>query len=365
MRSRGDLITRQFDYESMNTLKMIEGLPAVLFPYSHFSGAEIKKILSLFGPLRLFCPWFMEPPSIESINVDRNTIDIEYPLKEMKPEENFKTLLLEYSRWIQNHQDKGYTDFLRAGQAAGPSENTTWEIRRMIRNRETENSPAYETLRYHLILHLAQGMENQRREADRILTSLKEKGILFKGIIEESDDVQNPVEDLPSFESDFFMSEQHVRHIFEAWFALFGVHIGEDDLLLTFNRHFMEYAEELWKKQVNESQVDRISSFQFKYPDFSHLPLEDLFEIKRTSSGDDAVRGLRDLLLSFGDDPIQKLSELEKMKSNLEKSYPHEKTKNFLKITFKYLPPFVDTGYHEYDSLSAYLENRKLFLVED
>ncbi len=344
---------------------MIVGLPAALFPYSHFSGAEIKKILSLFGPLRLFCPWFMEPPSLESLNVDRNTIDIKYPLKEMKPEENFKTLLLEYSRWIHDNQDKGYTEFLRAGQTAGIAENTTWEIRRMIRNGERGNSLAYQTLRYHLILHLAQDMEKQRREADKILTSLKEKGILFKGIIEESDDIQNPVEDLPSFESDFFMPEQHMRHIFEAWFALFGVHIGEDDLLLTFNRHFMDYAEELWKKQGNESQVDGISSLQFKCPDFSHLPLEDLFEIKRTSSGDDAVRGLRDLLLSFGDDPIHNLSKLEKMTTNLEKSYPHEKTKNFLKITFKYLPPFPDTGHHEYDSLSAYLGKRILFLVED
>ncbi|MBN1833317.1 MAG: hypothetical protein JW896_14525 [Deltaproteobacteria bacterium] len=344
---------------------MIEGLPASLFPYSHFSGTEIKKILSLFGPLRLFCPWFMEPPSLQSINVGGNTIDIQYPLKEMKPEEHFKTLLLEYSRWIRANQDKGYTEFLRANQEAGHSENTTWEIRGMIRNGKREKSPDYKTLRYHLILHLAQDMENQRREADRMLTSLKEKGILFKGIIDESDDVQNPVEDLPSFESDFFMPERHLRHIFEAWFALFGVYIREDDLLLTLNRHFMNYAEELWKKEGGETQVDGISSLQFRFPDFSHLPLEDLYEIKRTSSGNNTMRELRDLLLSFGDDPIHNLPRLEKMTTNLEKSYPHKKTENSLKITFKYLPPFPEAGYHEHDSLSICLENRILFLIEE
>ena len=349
----------------MNHPEMIKELPAALFPHSHFSESEIKKILSLFGPLRMFSPWFMKPPSLESINVDSHTVSIKYPPKEMKPGQNFKTLLLEYSRWMQDNQDKGYTEFLKAGQEAGISENTTWGIRQMIRGEKGVDSPANETLRWHLILHLAQDMENQRREADRMLTSLKEKGTLFKGIIEESDDVQNLVEDLPSFESDFFMPEQHLKHIFEAWFALFGVYLRENDLLLTFSRHFMDYADELWKQPGNENQVDGISSLQFKFPDFSHLPLEDLYEIKRTSSGDDTVGELKDLLLNFGDDPIHNLPKLEKLTANLEKSYPCEKTKNALKITVKYLPPFPDAGHHESDSLSGYLENRMLILVED
>jgi hypothetical protein len=361
----------------MNAPKIIEGLPAVLFPYSHFSETEIKKILSLFGPLRLFSPWFMKPPSLESINIGGNTIDIMYPPEEMKPEESFETLLLEYSRWVQENQDKGYTAFLRTHHKAGPSENTTWGIRQMIRGGMEGDRPDYETLRWHLILHLAQDMENQRQEADRILTSLKEKGILFKGIIEESDDVRNLVEDLPSFESDFFMPEQHLRQIFEAWFALFGVYIREGDLFLTFDRHFMEYVHErwsrqfmdyvheLWKQPGNDSGVDGISSLQFKFPDFSHLPLEDLYEIRRASSGDDTVRGFKDLLLGFGDDPIHNLPKLERLTADLEKSYPCEKAKNFFKITLKYLPTFADAGHHESDGLPAYLENRVLFLVED
>lgn len=344
---------------------MIKELPAALFPHSRLSESEIKKILSLFGPLRVFSPWFMKPPFLESINVDSDAIDIKRPLKEMKPEENFETLLQEYSRWIYDNQDKGYTEFLKAGQEAGLSENTTWEIRQMIRSGKGGDSPAHETLRWHLILHLAQDMEDQGREADRMLTSLKEKGILFKGIIEESDDVQNLVEDLPSFESDFYMPEQHLRHIFEAWFALFGIYLKENDLLLTLNRHFMEYADELWRQPGNENPVDGISSLQFKFPDFSHLPFEDLYEIKKTSTGDDRVGKLKDLLLNFGDDPIHNLPKLEKLTANLEKSFPFEKTKNTLKITVKYLPPFPDAGHHESDSPTAYLENRMLILVED
>jgi hypothetical protein len=349
----------------MNNPEITEGIPAVLFPYSHFSETEIKKIFTLFGPLRLFSPWYMKPPSLESINVERKIIDVKYPLKEMKPEEKFETLLMEYSRWMHDHQDKGYTEFLKTGLEIGPSENTTWGIRGMLRNMKGGDNTANDTLRWHLILHLAQDMENQRREADRILTSLKEKGILFKGIIDKANDVQNPVEDLPSFESDFFMSEQHLRHIFEAWFALFGVYLRENDLFLTFNRHFMDFADTLWEQPSNENQIDGILSFRFEFPDFSHLSLEDLYEIKRTASTDDTLRGFQDLLLHFGDDPIHNLPKLENLTANLEKSYLFEKTKNTFKIRVKHFPPFPNTANHEQESPSAYLENKTLFLIED
>ena len=349
----------------MNSPEMIKELPTALFPYSRLPESEIKKILALFGPLRMFIPWFMEPPSLESINLDSDTVDIKYPPEEMKPAENIKPFLLEYARWIQDNQDKGYTEFLKADQGARLSENTTWEIRRMIRGGKGGDRLSYETLRWHLILHLAQDMEDQRREADRMLSSLKKKGILFKGTIEDSDNLQNLVEDLPSFESDFFVPEQHLKHIFEAWFALFGAYLRENDLLLTFNRHFMEYADELWNQPGNENQIDEISSLQFEFPDFSHLPLEDLYEIKRTSSGDDRVRELKDLLLNFGDDPIHNLPKLENLTANLEKSYPCEKKENALKITIKYLPPSPNDGHHGSESPSAYLENRMIILVEN
>jgi hypothetical protein len=356
---------------------MIQRLPATLFPHSRLPEFELKKILSLFGPLRIFTPWFREPPSLETINLDSDTVDIKNPPKEMKPGEDFRSLLLEYARWIRDNQDKGYTEFLKAGQEAGLSERTTWEIRRMIRGGKEGDRSEYETLRWHLILHLAQDMEDQRREADRMLASLKEKDILFKGIIEESEDVQNLLEDLPSFESDSIMPENHSKHILEAWFALFGVYLRKGDLLLTLNRHFMEYvherwsqqfmdyADELWKRPENENQVDGIPSLRFDFPDFSRLPLEERHEINRTSSDDDTVGELKDLLLNFGDDPVHNLPKLEKLTANLERSYHRVKTENTLKITFKYLPPFPDAGKHESESLPTYLGNRMFILMED
>jgi hypothetical protein len=234
----------------------------------------------------------------------------------------------------------------------------------MLRNGKKRDNPADETLRWHLILHLAQDMENQQREADRILTSLKEKGILFKGIIEESVDVKNLVDDLPSFETDFVISEKHLQNIFEAWFALFGEYLREDDILLTFNRHFMDYVDALWKQPGDESKVEGILNYQFEFPDFSNLPIEELYDIKRTSSGNDTVRRFKDLLLHFGDDPIDNLPKLGELSASLEKIYPCEKAKNTLKITVKHFPSFPNAAHHKPESPSSYLENRRLFLVE-
>jgi hypothetical protein len=340
-------------------------LPTILFLLSHLPESEIKKILPFFGPLSVFHPWFMEPLSLKSINVDANWVHIKYPPPELKPAEDFKTLLAEYARWIEENQDKGYTEFLKASQKTGLSEHKIWEIRQMIRNDKRESSPALETMRWHLILHLAQDMENQRHEAERLLASLKEKDILFKGIIEESNNVQNPVEDLPSFESEPFMAEQHLGQIFEAWFALFGAYLGERELLLTFSRHVMDYINERWKEPGKENYVEVPSSIQFKFPDLSHLPSRDLIEIKRTHFSHDKIGELKALLLNLGENSIHTLSKLEALIGEFEELSPWELSKNTLKITIQYLPPFPGDGHPESGTSFKHLGNKTLVLVEN
>ena len=344
---------------------MIKELPTILFLHSHLPESEIKKILPFFGPLSVFHPWFMEPLSLNSINVDADWVHIKYPPPELKPAEDLKTLLAEYSRWIEEYQDKGYTEFLKASQETGLSEHKIWEIRQMIRNDRRESSPALETTRWHLVLHLAQDMEDQRHEAERLLTSLKEKDILLKGIIEESDNVQNPVEDLPSFESESFTAERHLGQVFESWFALFGEYLGERELLLTFSRHVMDYVSELWREPGKENQVETPSFIQFKLPDISHLPPRHLLEIKRTRFSHDKVGELKDHLLNFGESSIHTLSKLEALIGEFEESCPWELSKNALRITIQYLPPFPGHGHPASGISLKHLGNKTFVLVED
>ena len=350
----------------MNTAKAIRDLPAILFPHSHLPESTLKKVLSFFGPLTIFQPWFMERPIFGLETNGVNAVRVMYPPSELKPSKDFKALLSEYRYWIENNLDKGYTEFLKASQEVNLSENTTWEIRQMIRRTGRETSVPEEdpNLKWHLILHLAQDMEDQRLEADRMLKTLKEKDVLLKGIIEESEDVKGLVEDVPPFESEPILDERHLRQIFEAWFALFGGYLKGDELLVTSNRHVMEYVSDLWNESRFEDQAEGTPFIRFKYPDLSHHALEDLAEIKGRHFDDDRIRELKNLILDFGKNASHNLSKLKKLSKEVERSCPWGLSEGTFEIIVRHLPPFPDDEHHKTDSVWKNFMHKTIVLVE-
>lgn len=351
----------------MNNAEVGKDLPVILFPHSRLSESTLKKILSFFGPLTIFQPWFMERPVFGLQAYDVNAVQVMHPPSELKPGENFKALLSEYRYWMENNLDKGYTEFLKASQQADPSENTTWGIRQMIRRmgRRTSAPEKDPHLKWHLILHLAQEMEDQRLEADRMLESLKESDVLLKGIIEESKDVKSLVEDLPPFESEPAVDEQHLKRVFEAWFALFGGYLKGDELLVTPNRHVMKYVSDLWNESGFEDQAENTPSIQFKFPDLSHHTLQELAETKRTQCNNDKIRELKDLILDFGENAIHNLSKLADLSKEVETSCLPELSEDTLEIMVKYLPHFPEDAHHETNSVLRNLMNKTIVLVEN
>ena len=207
-----------------DSLEKMDDLPVILFPHTYLPESSAKKILIFFGPLTIFQPWFMEQPGFMSGADGRNLVQVLNPPNNLKPEEGFKTLLSEYHHWIDDNQDKSYQEFLKASQGRNFTENTTWEIRQMLRqiNKSTSTAEEANTLKWHLILHLAREVEDQRREAERMLGILKEKASPLKDIIEEDDDLISLFEDLPPFGSELPGGGYQLGEIFEAWFALFG-----------------------------------------------------------------------------------------------------------------------------------------------
>ena len=171
----------------MNKKQNIEDLPAILFPHAYLPESRVKKILSFFGPLTVFQPWFMERPILGSEANEARAVQVLRPPENLKPEKGFGTRLSEYRHWIEQNSDRGYTEFLQVSQEKDLTENTTWEIRQMIRRGGRQTSAPQEdpALKWHLILHLAQDVEDQKREADKALKALKEKDVPLKGIVEE------------------------------------------------------------------------------------------------------------------------------------------------------------------------------------
>ncbi len=345
----------------------IEDLPAVLFPHADLPESMVKKILSFFGPLTIFRPWFMERPVFGVGANEANAVQVLRPPDNLKPEKGFGTRLSEYRRWIEHNTDKGYTEFLQASQENDLSESTTWEIRQMIRRGGRQNAVPQENhaLKWHLILHLAQDMEDQKLEADKALKALKEKDVPLKGIVEESDDMESLLGDLPPFESEPLGDEYRLRQILEAWVGLFGGYLKENDLLVTSSRQVMGYVTDLWEESQDAEQGKGLTSIRFKFPDLSPCTPEELVAIIKTRLNDEKIRELKRLILDFGKNAPNNHPRLEALAKEVEASFQGDISDSALNIVVTYLPPFPERDQGKIDSVLRGLTNKTLALVEE
>jgi hypothetical protein len=351
----------------MNKKQNIKELPAILFPHADLPEPAVKKILSFFGSLTIFQPWFMERPIFDSGANERNAVQVLRPPDDLKPEKGFVTRLSEYRHWIEQNSDRGYTDFLQVNQDNDLTENTTWEIRQMIRRGGRQTSAPQEdlALKWHLILHLAQDVEEQKLEADKALKALKEKDVPLKGIVEESEDMESLLGDLSPFESEPTGDEYRLRQILEAWVALFGGYLKENDLLVTFSRQVMGYIAGLWEESRIKEQGEGLASIRFRFPDLSQRSLEDLAEIKKTHLNDDKIRELKALLQNPGKNAANHVSRLEALARELEATCPWEISEGVLNLMVTYLPPIPESDQVPIHRVLKGLKSKTLVLVED
>jgi hypothetical protein len=342
-------------------------LPVILFPHAHPSEYDVRRILTLFGPLTIFQPWFMEPPAFLNKEEYRKSTEIRNPPSDMKPGENFQSLLSEYQRWIRHNQDKSQTEILKTGQMIELTDTSTWEIRQVLRQmgQDTLSLETDRSIRWHLILHLAQDVVDQRLEADRMLNLLKQKKSPLEGIVEEAENGKNLFGDLPQFNSESLMNEHHLRPIFEAWFSLFGKYLKGNALLITPDRHVMDYVSELFKEagSVVEGTPDPV--VQLRFPNFAHHPLEDIGKIKKEYLIDSQLREMKTLISELGIDPGGNVTRLETLSKHFEDSYPWELSRGTFHIRVQYLSPLSDSERLNGETVLKPLFNKTLMSMDD
>jgi hypothetical protein len=285
----------------------------------------------------------------------------------MKPGGNFQSLLSEYHRWIRHNQDKSYTEILKADQMIELTEKSTWEIRQMLRQRgqDTLSLEKDRSIRWHLVLHLAQEVVDQHLEADKMLNLLKQKNSPLEGIVEEVGYEKNFFGDLPQFKSEFLMDEHHLRPIFEAWFVLFGKYLKGDELLITLDRHVMDYVSELFKESRSVDGGTHDPVVQLRFPDLAHHPLEDMAEIKKEYLIDSKFGEMKTLISELGIDPGGNLTKLETLSKHVEDSYPWKLSQGTLNIRVQYLSPLSDSEHPKGERVLKPLFNKTLLCMDD
>ena len=242
-------------------------LAVVLFPHCYIKNKDLKRILLIVERLMICQPWFMDEPLPVPEGDEANFIDVLFPPVNLKPKGDFKSLLSEYQLWIRQNQDRGYAAFLSSIQKTALSEDTPWEIRQTMRQmgEDTPASQENNALKWHLILHLAREIEANIMEADEMLKRVKQKKSPLEDAIGEGAQLQDLVGDLPQSETDHFKEDHRLKQIFEAWLGLFGEILPDSGLLITLDRHVMEYAIEMFGDKVVPLSKEKVAAILPKF----------------------------------------------------------------------------------------------------
>jgi hypothetical protein len=219
---------------------------AILCPDSSVPEETLKVILSLFGSVKICRPWFMEEPAPLS---QSGAVRIVYPAEELKPSGDFKKLLAEYREWIRTSHDKGFDAFLAFNEQRSNEEEATWEIRGELRRKEDRAAEDRKrnALKWNLLLHLAHEIQEEGKEAEELLRTLKGKDSPLKGAIEEEDS-PGLLSDLPEGQGMPVLSEAGLSQVLEAWFSLFEKHLKGDAVLLVLNAGVFRYLYDTWEE---------------------------------------------------------------------------------------------------------------------
>ena len=246
--------------------------PVILFPHSHISYPDLRKILDLFGRLTICQPWFIDIPLPTAKTQDLSLVHIARPPSHLKPKGDIKGLLSEYNLWIRNNQDKGYAASLRAAMGTPASEDTSWEIKKMINQiGESFSTPLEkDTLKWHIVLHLAWELEKNMVGAIETLNKAKQQKPPLEGALEKPASSHGLFDDLSQSEMYSFLDNHLLRQVFEAWLGLFGGYLQNDVLLITFDRHVMNCVMEIFEDK-SVTHPAQLTSTQINFT-FKHLP---------------------------------------------------------------------------------------------
>ena len=348
-------------------MEEMDDLGVILFPHSYLSKPDREKVLTLFGPLTIFQPFFMEQPALLIERKDLEYVKIMTPPAHLNPGEDFKTLLTEYHTWMDQNRDKGYMEFLKRCQGAGLAENNTWEIREMIRRVEKHDSMPEKahTQRWHMILHLAREFEDHRQEADRLLKKLKQQDSLLKGAIEDLELKNNFLEDLPQFESELLMNDHTLREVIEAWFALFGGYFQDHELLITFDRDVMKFCSQFMKDSGMEIGETHNLNMTFRFPDLSHQNSGNQTVAEKRYFDENKLTEFKDLIQAFRKDPEGNLFILNELSKESEASFKQDLCDRNLHIKMRHIPPSSEMGYSGTDGLFHDFLNKTIILMEE
>ena len=351
-------------------------MPAILFPHTYAPESLIRKIAAFFGSVKIFQPWYMEPPEyarspdgagLSDANADEGRILVVNPPENLKPGGSFLSLVNEYRLWMGQNRDKSYREIIKSGNDSELRDSTTWEIRKLLRHTMKTISGKEEDniLRWHLLLHFAKEVEEQQREVGSLLKNLKDKDSLLKGSIERADEAKNILEDLPPFDQESFSDDKKLEQLFEAWFGLFAGYLNKNEVFITYNRHVMENILHRWDNRFFTSDPQESPPVPMRIPDLSHHSPAEQDRIKTEYRVDEIFKEIKVLISALYKDPGDKLKALIGLSKDFNDTFSWDLSGRTLNLTLKYLHPPPDKEFPEGETILRHLAKKILILAGD
>lgn len=325
-----------------------------LFPHSSLPMPAIKKLISFFGPVRIYQSWFIDPGQ----GVNEIGLEIFNPPERLKPKEDIKALLSGYRQWARENHGRTQKEILKFQDKSYKEDNATWEIRRLLKGAAQPVPEIKEeemTLKWHLLLHLASEIERQHLEVEEMMSDLKKKGPVLAGLLQDPDESQGLFDDGPGMTQIDLSDNLNIGWIIEAWFGLFSGYISDNDLLITCNASAFDYLSTKWEEKNTE--VAAMRSISIKAPDLSAYDDKDRLESN--------AKKIRTLMSEIGQDPARFMDDLNILAAEINAAFTGQSTKDPLNITLKYFP-FISPEKQPVDdkNILKYISGKTMILAE-
>ena len=320
-----------------------------------YSGLSlIDEITPYFSPVKIYIPWGGVVPE----HVDERKIIALYPPEELKPEADMDILLKECFNWANEQGETSRREIIKTGRINPTSVESLRHIKSVLNSRiSSDKSEKDKIIKWHMLLHLANRLEEDRKEANRMLDELKKKPSPLLNNADLTEKTKYPLESLTGIDTDFLLNDRNIKQLLMAWHGLFNRYIKEGELLLTFDRHIFDHIWQEW---------DNLSSENLKTPEFTFkIPLEKALGKNgpgapyRISLGDDLGK-----IVTSDNKYEEKITKLTALVQTYKSTYSPETRDEFVLISLLYFKPLEKPEIFILDPFNKVLSGNALILAE-
>jgi hypothetical protein len=237
-------------------------MTAHLLSYTWSGLSLVNEVAPVFTPLRMYVPWGGTVPEY----ADNRDIIVSYPHEGLRPAADFNLLLNECLNWGYEQEEKSRKEIIKTSHTSPTSNESLRHIKTILSKKISDTSEKDLILKWHMLLHLANRLEENRNDTNRMLENLRKKPSPLLNNADLTENTQYPLEGLRAISPDFFINDAHLKQLLRAWHGLFNSLIDRHDMLLTVDRRIFDHLSDEWGSLTSSNNQKNTEAIPFITP---------------------------------------------------------------------------------------------------